>query len=190
MTQERYDQFPAAPSAQLTDIVLVAQGYISPSSLGNSVQETWQQVFNLFKTNLAYIPTSAWFPTFTFATPGDLSVVYAIHAGQYSQIGNVVTVSFVLVCTPTYTTASGTAIVGGLPFASNPGSGNNTYGSCFTEFVTYPPSCTNFILFLQTGQQTIQICGQGSNLGFTTLTTTQVISGAQINIQGTMSYLV
>lgn len=48
--EERYTDFPSVASAQLTDIILAVQGYASPTVLGTSVQETWQQVYNLFQS--------------------------------------------------------------------------------------------------------------------------------------------
>lgn len=49
---ERFTELPTTGAAQLTDIICAVQGYTSPSSLGLSVQETLQQVFNLFATNI------------------------------------------------------------------------------------------------------------------------------------------
>jgi hypothetical protein len=43
---------PQVASAQLTDIIYAVQGYVSPTNLGLSVQETLQQVFSLFQSNI------------------------------------------------------------------------------------------------------------------------------------------
>lgn len=50
MSNEMWTDLPQAGSAQLTDIICAVQGYSLPS-LGTSVQQTWQQVFNLFNSN-------------------------------------------------------------------------------------------------------------------------------------------
>lgn len=55
-------------------------------------------------------------PTFTFQTAGDLSVSYNVQDGVYTRIGDVVFCRLTLECTPTFTTASGAAFIGGLPF--------------------------------------------------------------------------
>ena len=47
-----WTQLPTTTAAQLTDITCSVQGYVADSSVGTSVQETWQQVFTLFHTNL------------------------------------------------------------------------------------------------------------------------------------------
>lgn len=50
--QEMFTEFPTVASAQLSDIVLAVQGYVSPSNLGLSVQETLGQIYNLFQSNI------------------------------------------------------------------------------------------------------------------------------------------
>ena len=58
-----------------------------------------------------------WTPQITFATPGDLTVVYSQQVGTYSKLGQVVTVTFnIVTSTFTHTTASGTSSITGLPF--------------------------------------------------------------------------
>jgi hypothetical protein len=47
MANERITDLPTVTSASLSDIIYAVQGYSSPTSLGTSVQETLQQVFNL-----------------------------------------------------------------------------------------------------------------------------------------------
>lgn len=46
-------------------------------------------------------------PTLTFATPGNLSVAYALQSGRYVRDRDYVHVQGRLVCTPTFTTAAG-----------------------------------------------------------------------------------
>ncbi|HHF7354143.1 TPA: hypothetical protein ACPSKL_000173 [Legionella anisa] len=59
-------------------------------------------------------------PTFSFTTPGDLSVVYTTQNGRYQRLGNIVFWSFDLSFTPTFTTSTGSAFVTitGAPVAS------------------------------------------------------------------------
>lgn len=51
-TEQMFTSLPTTANAQMTDITCAVQGYTSPSNLGLSVQETWQQVYNLFSLNL------------------------------------------------------------------------------------------------------------------------------------------
>lgn len=58
-----------------------------------------------------------WEPTLTFATPGDLSVVYNVRIGRYHKIGSLVSMRFqVITSTFTQTTASGDLRITGIPF--------------------------------------------------------------------------
>jgi hypothetical protein len=45
-------QLPTVASALMSDVIYAVQGYISPTSPGLSVQETLQQVYNLFQANI------------------------------------------------------------------------------------------------------------------------------------------
>lgn len=51
-TQEMFTSLPTVGSAQMTDIICAVQGYVPPSNLGLSVQETLGQVYNLFQQNI------------------------------------------------------------------------------------------------------------------------------------------
>lgn len=50
--QEKFPQLPTVSSAVMSDIICAVQGYVSPSNIGVSVQETLQQVYNLFQANI------------------------------------------------------------------------------------------------------------------------------------------
>lgn len=51
--EEMFTELPTVSTAQMTDIICAIQGFVSsPSSLGLSVQETLQQVYDLFQANI------------------------------------------------------------------------------------------------------------------------------------------
>lgn len=59
-----------------------------------------------------------WTPTISFATPGDLSVVYSTQSGRYTKVGRAYLFdATVSTSTFTYTTATGTLRISGLPLA-------------------------------------------------------------------------
>lgn len=63
-----------------------------------------------------------WTPVLTFTTPGDLSVAYSIQTGFYTKIGRLVVAHFDVTCSSfSHATASGSATITGLPFASAAG---------------------------------------------------------------------
>lgn len=50
--EEKFTDLPGVANATMDDIICAVQGYVSPSNLGTSVQETLQQVYNLFAQNI------------------------------------------------------------------------------------------------------------------------------------------
>lgn len=54
-TEKMFTELPTVSSPQLTDIICAVQGYTSPSNLGLSVQESLQQVYNLFQSNVILV---------------------------------------------------------------------------------------------------------------------------------------
>jgi hypothetical protein len=79
---------------------------------GNSKQ--WVQSAGAALGSL--VETGFWTPTFTFATPGNVSVSYSNRLGIWRRTGNFVTLDFAVSCTPTFTTASGILQLTGVPF--------------------------------------------------------------------------
>jgi hypothetical protein len=85
-------------------------------------------------------------PSLTFATPGNLTVVYSTRVGRYTKIGETVTVNFRMVTTTwTHTTASGASLVTGLPF-STPASPSDISYVLSTGVTTGPQPGTNWSL--------------------------------------------
>lgn len=60
--------------------------------------------------------SGTWTPVLTCATPGDLSVVYALQTGTYMYVGGFLWLSANLICTPTFTTATGQIKITGSPY--------------------------------------------------------------------------
>jgi hypothetical protein len=50
--EEMFTSLPTVSSSTMNDIICAVQGYVSPSSLGLSTQQTLQQVYNLFASNV------------------------------------------------------------------------------------------------------------------------------------------
>ncbi|MEL6364305.1 MAG: hypothetical protein AAFR11_05645 [Pseudomonadota bacterium] len=68
----------------------------------------------------AYVPKTAFTPTLTFATPGDLSVTYDGQTGRYMRVGDLVVFWLELdVNTLTHSTASGAALISGPPITAS-----------------------------------------------------------------------
>ena len=68
---------------------------------------------------LGVVDFAAWTPVLTFATPGDLTVVYSAQVGSITSIGSLKVATFnIVTSTFTHTTASGSLQITGLPFRS------------------------------------------------------------------------
>ena len=50
--EEMFTALPTVSNSTLNDIICAVQGYVSPTSLGLSTQQTLQQVYTLFQSNL------------------------------------------------------------------------------------------------------------------------------------------
>jgi hypothetical protein len=124
-------------------------------------------------------------PTFTFATPGNLSVSYASRAGWYVRTGALVMFSMDLAFTPTYTTASGLALFGGLPYVV---SGKTFMATAqINNAVTWPTSRTDILADLVEGTSQARIFGIGSGQTPSGFGTAQFVSGVAqglVRIQG------
>ncbi len=133
---------------------------------------------------------TAWTPTLTFATPGDLSVVYVTQIGSYVKIGSQVAITFSLQGTPTYTTASGAFNIGGLPFASRSTTNNTAVGSLYISTTdTWTASRPSIILQIIANSSVIRVQSSGTGVAFSLWGTGQIVSGTSINIVGSITYL-
>lgn len=136
----------------------------------------------------SYVPKTAFTPTLTFATVGDLSVSYATQVGLYERIGNVVNYTILLTCTPTFTTAAGALRIAGLPLTVLTG-GYIFYGNIVNDGgLTYTGTT---IYASPVGNQTyIQIQTTKSATAEGTLATTALVSGVAITFKIFGSYFV
>lgn len=104
----------------------------------------------------SYITETTFTPTFTCASPGNLSVSYASRSGWYIRIGNVVMYNISVFCTPTFTTATGQIQYGGLPITPS-----QSFGDC----LGFGNQNSAFVYPGGTNQLFYQTLGQGGNLG-------------------------
>lgn len=129
----------------------------------------------------------AFTPEVTFATPGDLSVVYTVQVGRYAVLaGGAVYVEVSVTFTPTYTTASGEFRISGLPNAMQ---SLNVSGvdhalplTVINSAFTWPASATQVVARLNSNSTNFRLYGLGSGIGPTIFTTTNVPSGTAKSI--------
>ncbi|WP_261614774.1 DUF2793 domain-containing protein [Microbaculum marinisediminis] len=135
------------------------------------------------------IESGTWTPVVTFDTPGDLSVTYHERSGTYVRAGDTVFLTYTLQFTPTYTTASGSFRIDGLPFTVvADGLGTFQPGSSGGSAIPSFPASTSYVVTIMTAiAQKIALVGIGSgNLGV--FSTVQIVSGTKYLFRGEPVY--
>jgi len=128
-----------------------------------------------------------WTPSFTFQTPGDLAVTYGVQLGTYTKIGNVVVATCRIQTSAfTYTTASGAALINGLPFTAG---GIQGYFGMRWQGVT-AAGYTDLLATPGIGTAQLSLRMSGSGQAVIIPSTTQIASGGSIQFEGTGSFTV
>jgi hypothetical protein len=131
-----------------------------------------------------------WTPVLTFATPGDLSVVYTNQVGFYTKIGRLVTVGFrVLTSTFTFTTASGILEITGLPFAANSLSGAIYVGGCVFGGIT-KAGFTQVNPQVNASDNKITFVASASGSAASNVSASDTPTAGTMSLRGTVSYIV
>jgi len=129
-----------------------------------------------------------WVPVLTFATPGNLVVVYSVQLGGYVKVGKKVTVSFnITTSTFTFTTASGNLQVTGLPFTSE-----NTViaiGPLLWRGIT-KASYTQVSGFLAANSNILNLTASGSGQADALITAADTPTAGTVRLCGSLTYTV
>lgn len=114
---------------------------------------------------------ATWTPVLTFATPGNLNVVYSVQAGQKTIIGRLVDYQFnVTTSTFTHTTASGNCQITGLGSTNLNVAGNTRVGTLHFQGIT-KATYTQFSCFYDINTATAIFLAGGSAVGQATVGT-------------------
>ena len=130
-----------------------------------------------------------WTPVLTFATPGDLDVVYTTQVGTYSKIGRDVRVTGnIRTTTFTHTTASGLLKITGLPFTAANVTGLAHFGGFACTGIT-KATYTNFAAVVTPNTAEVQVYASGSAVGVDNVTANDMPSGAStVRLHFTVTY--
>lgn len=132
------------------------------------------------------LTNGTWTPGITFATVGNLNVVYSAQVGRYQRTGNLVKASFTIVTsTFTFTTASGDLRITGFPFTM--AGATVDAGAVFVQGYTK----ANFTQTTVTpvGSQTFaNITVSGSGQSQATMKAADMPTGGTVIINGTLIY--
>lgn len=134
------------------------------------------------------VQSGTWTPVLTFATPGNLSVVYTIQVGFYYAIGNLVFLQFgIVTSTFTHTTASGDMNITGLPFTSKNGTNQSSYGPLSWRGIT-KNNYTQWSAVLASNAALITATGAGSGQATVALGASDMPTGGTVRLQGSIVY--
>ena len=156
----------------------------SESSFIAQLLQTTQQHGYAINQLIGLLETGTFTPTLTFATPGDLSVVYTVQVGRFIRLGDLVHYILDVAATPTFTTASGILALPGLPYAAAATPAANA-GTAVVDgaSVTYPTGRTGLAAWLATAASELNVVAQGSATGITRLVAADVASGSAVRIR-------
>ena len=141
---------------------------------------------NFGESALSTYTQNTWTPGFTFSTAGNLSVAYTTQNGSYTTIGNLVFISFNLVCTPTFTTSTGNLQITGMPISPTKTNQGGIVGA--KSNITLSSGYTMFGLTLTSGAASIFPVQFGSGKAGTNITFTLITSGTPFTLSGSFFY--
>jgi hypothetical protein len=145
---------------------------------------------NSLKTNAISYAEGTWTPVLTFATPGDLSVVYSVLVGTYTQVGRLRFLTLDLVTsTFTHTTASGNLNITGCPFTSMNSPAATYRGSLQWTGIT-KANYTEAIFALANNSATLLVQMSGSGQAVATVSTGDMPTGGTVQLRGNITFQV
>lgn len=129
-----------------------------------------------------------WTPAITFATAGDLAVVYSVQVANYTKIGKLVVASLnITTSTFTHTTASGVLQITGLPFAAQ-GGGVAMFGCGAVQGITLANYGT-FSARVGSGAQLATVRASGSAQTEADITAANMPTGGTVRLEFTIMYM-
>lgn len=166
----------------------ISGGLDISSSIGGQIKFPAAQNASSDPNTLDDYEEGTWAPVLTFATPGNLAVTYVSAAGEYTKIGNVVTLRFQVVTSAfTHTTASGILKLTGLPFTS--GSAFAVIGSMTWAGIT-KASYTNIVPVIASGTSEVKLTACGSGVGASDVVAADAPTGGTISLRGEITFKV
>ena len=137
---------------------------------------------------LNWYEEGTWTPVLTFATPGNLSITFSIQLGTYTRVGNRVVVNYNITTSAfSFTTASGSLQITGLPFTSKNLSTNLCWGSVSWGGIT-KAGYTQITPRLPVNSTTIDFVASGTGLAINLVSATDTPTGGQMYIHGFLIY--
>lgn len=132
---------------------------------------------------------TSWTPTLTFATAGDLSVVYTTQIGRYLLFGPLVLYWFnIVTSTFTHTTASGNCQITGLSHSSLNVAGLQNIGGLRWQGIT-KANYTDISPRISNNSTTIELSASGSGQAADIIDTADMPTGGDVVLRGFGVYI-
>lgn len=129
-----------------------------------------------------------WTPVLTFATPGDLAVTYVVQQGSYTKIGRVVFYTIDIQTSAfTWTTASGGALLTGLPFTSANVANQNARAGGLWQGIT-KASFTDLVMSVAANESQIRLSMAGSGQVASLVNAADMPTAGTVRISAAGSY--
>lgn len=152
------------------------------SAFVQQLLQTTQQHGYAINQLIGLLEAGTFTPVLTFATPGDVSVVYAAQLGYFWRIGPLVFYTINLQCTPTHTTASGFLEITGLPYTAAASPVANIGSGLTSNGITLPANHETIGPWLVGGSAVLQLIMQ-AGASYTRTTEAHVPTGVETYLQ-------
>lgn len=127
----------------------------------------------------------AWVPTLTFATPGNLNIVYGQQSGRWYRTGDLVTIWWNMTTTTfTHTSASGNLLIPAAPFTQ--AANALGFGAVIFQGITKAGYGTIIAELLGNGSIRFDACGSAQP--FAAITTAEMPSAGTVICKGSLTY--
>jgi hypothetical protein len=130
---------------------------------------------------------ASWTPTITFETAGDLSTAYSAQTGTYVRIGVMLYVRFIVTFTPTFSTSSGSLLITGLPVDPISTFEGGSLSHIDSDF-TWPSGRSFLTLRTNTAVASLRLAAHGTGATTTFIGASNMVSGNEHSIAGTITY--
>lgn len=178
-------------TANITDIIASTYGGTGNGFTKFSGPTTSEKTFTLpdASSTLAVQSRATWTPVLTCATPGDLAVTYSTQLGWYDIVGNRLHAEFMIITSGfTWTTASGSLRITGLPQASaNINANVNSMGSVAFRGVT-KSGYTQILPCVTNNVSLITFLASGTAVGEATCTISDCPTAGSVRFYGSVCY--
>lgn len=160
------------------------QGYV-PAIGDRDPEKVTRAIRNLYEN----YTIDTWTPVLTFATAGDLSVVYSEQVGQYVKIGNLVLAYFgITTSTFTWSTASGNARITGLSFTALNTATTHFPGELSWGGIT-KANYTHIVPRVDNNTAFAVLAASGSAQSITTVAAADMPSAGTVTLRGCATFL-